>query len=399
MNRSPRRRLVIELILLFVSLACAACSSEQRNTVETSDNDGVQLTRYLSPVPPSVDPYSLEPGTVFGTDQGSDTYFMSSASPLGVTSDRAVLIRDFREIRIHRFSSNGIHLGAFGGRGAGPGEYNLLNPPVFDGRLLYIYDSTNTRLTILDSYGHVTQTIRLEGDEFHGWRFTVYGPSESRGFLSVDGSTTRDPKTRVPRFRHLEVRLLDAGLELVSIPIDIVQDRPWTLLRGDLSLQVIPPFENLSAVIALSPDQPVAWSFGDEFRIDCYDPTSNRRWAFQIPHESPPVTDQMIEAYLANWARRGLLEVARREIEFPRNLPHIQEMLWDDEGRLWVQEYKNPESDAESHRFQVFSAGGEWLFQQDLSMQPSLIAHRTVYTQSEDEGGNPVVRSYILAKR
>jgi hypothetical protein len=346
-----------------------------------------------------MDPYEMVPGPVFGADQNADTYLMSVASPLGVSRDQTVLVRDFREMRIHRFSSGGDHLGAFGARGAGPGEYQRLNPPAFDGTLLYVVDHSNSRLTVVEAEGQVTQMTRLQGGEFQGWRFTVFGPLESRSFMTIEGSTSRDPETMVPRFRQLEIRLLNPSLELVSIPVSEVQDRPWTILRGDPSLQVIPPFENISAIVALAPDRPVAWSFGEEFKVDCYDPLTDQRWAFQIPHKAQSVTDEMIEDYLETWATRGLIQVARREIKFPRHLPHIQTMLWDDEGRLWVQEYTSPETDFETFRFQVFSEGGEWLFQQDLVIVPSLIANDAIFAGSVDEDGNPVVSSYGLTER
>ena len=396
---NPRSSQFSAVSILLLVLFSSNCSQDSADLVETTLVDGVRLTRYMSYEPPAVNPYDVVAGPVYGQDQGIDSYLFSSAVPVGVTKGGVVLICDFREMQIHRFELSGMHLGTIGGRGQGPGEYLQLSPPAFDGNLLYIVDHANARLTVLNADGQVIVMTRLKGGEFPGSRFTVYGPPEKRGFIAVDVSTSRDPETMIPRYRHLHITLLDADLNLVSTPTDSVLDRPWTLLRGDLSLMVIPPFENISAVVALKYNCPIAWSFGEAFRVDCLDPLTAERWAFQIPHEAAPVTDHMIEDNLSYWNSRGLLEVARREIKYPKHLPHIQEMMWDDVRRLWVQEYKSPKDESGVYRFYVFSSAGERLFRQDLPVQPIIVAEDVVYAQSEDESGNPVVTSFQLVRR
>lgn len=392
-----RGRIQICAVSVAALLIVPGCSPDESIVVE-SKGPHHMVARYRQDEPPLVDPYRLEPAGAYGMDQSEDGYLLQSAAPIGIAEDGSVLVRDYRAKQIHRFAAHGEHIGSFGGEGSGPGEFQVLNPPMFDGVAIYCLDPLIERLTVYHWKGLLLETIPLDEGQFPGSQFSVFGFPGTYGYASIRNEVTRDPETRIPRYQEFEITLLNSKLKETAHPVQIRRDRPWQALNGDLSLTVIPPFRKLTAVVAVAPDRPIAWSFGDEFAFSTFDPENGRRWDVMLEsHPAVPVTREMKEQYLEQtWGSRNLIQEARREVEFPDHLPVIDAMLWDSDGRLWIKEHPVPDQQIGLHRFQVFTDYGEWLFQQSLPVEPYRIESRRVFTVDTNESGNPVVRAYSM---
>lgn len=142
---------------------------------------------------------------------------------------------------------------------------------------------------------------------------------------------------------------------------------------------------------------PIAWCYGREFRVDFLDPENGSRWAVVIPHEPLPISEELRESRITMYERLTRSERAASQLEFPDHLPFVDsayDLLWDSQGRLWVQEFRDHTAEGAPYRYQVFSGEGEWLFRQDLDHHAWIISDDGYYSREHDGEGAPIVRFY-----
>jgi len=385
----PSRSLHLTL-LLGLCLFLNSCSNQgMAGNRQVIDGIEVQIYREDAEVP--IDPYLVEEGVVFGVDQSEDTYLLSRPFPKEIGRDGTLYVIDYQESVVHRFAPDGSHLGQFGRRGDGPGEFRLLQELIAEEDRLYIPDFMRNHVMITALDGTFIENIPVADREFCSPGVVRFGPGSDRRYLvkrtnySRAGIEIVDPFFRVTRWSET--------LDLIDTPIDTVQTTTAIVLDGN---PILPPYSTELPVVASGTDMPLAWSYQDEFRIDFMDPVDLTRWAVIIPSEKMSVTSAMKERFISGYERRGIAEQVRRSVVFPDHLPLISSMIWDRSGRLWVLVYRDPVSEERTYTFHVFSREGHWLFQQQLPSLPRIITEHGYYGTATLEDGSPVIQYHEL---
>lgn len=353
--------------------------------------DGVTVRTYEITEAPQIDPYELVPSTIFGGDQGEDTYLLYGISLLGFSRSGLLVTGDGRASRFHVFSPDGTHLREFGRMGQGPGEFSRMSTWLFDGAHIHIFDRSLRRRTLLDLEG-ILVSIRSYPDEFAMRRVAM-----PRAFTGSGQNLTYlcEMKLRSSRENMFTytVALRDTAMMLIETPIDTSHSPGIFEVGGPGSRR--PPFTLHDPASALGSNQPLAWSWGREFRIEFLDLVSRDHRAVIIPHEALTVTVEHRDDYLERYySDEGLVEEARRKLPWPSHFPHLDGMRWDSTGRLWVLEYQDPLDEDAPWIYQVFGTDGTWLFQQELPMRIGFVVEDGMYVSEYDEANNSIIRFY-----
>lgn len=380
------------MILIIFGLFIVSCTLQRDDGITEQIVNGVWERIYHDPIPPVTDPYTIEVGVVYGTDQSEDTYLLTIASPRVFTDDGMLYVLDARQTQAHRFAPDGTYISSFGRRGQGPGEFSLLQDLTLDEGRLYTNDPFNRRVTVMNLDGSLIEVVTFP-DETPVSRLVVpYRFNDDRGYLLIDNDV-QIPYIQgaIPQARFLVVQLNDA-LEITRTLIDSTLTFTTTTL-GERPMQ--PPFDNLVPATGIAPGMPIAWSYGTEFRIDFMDPDDLKRWAVTIPHMALSLSNELREQQIEFFDSLSRSNDTRRKMSFPDQLPHLDSMddlKWDTAGRLWVQEYRDRTSTDSPFRFYVFSQDGKWLFRQDLVKKPMLITGEGYYSRVSAEDGTPLVQ-------
>lgn len=395
-NHNSTQNLLVLIIFSCCTISCAI----QRDTGTTERNvNGVRERIYHDLIPPDIDPYAIEAGLIFGTDQSEETYLLTIASPRALADDGTLYILDARQTLAHRFAPDGTYISSFGRKGQGPGEFSVLQDLTLDEGQLYTNDPFNRRITIMGLDGSLIEVVTFP-DETPTSRFVVpYRFTNGRGYLLIE-KNIQVPfvKGAIPQAQFLVVQLNDA-LEVVSTLVDSIHTFT-TVTLGERPMW--PPFENLVPATGIAPGMPIAWSYGTEFRIDFMDPDDLRRWAVTIPHTALSLSNELKEQQIEFFDSLSRSNDTRRKMSFPDQLPHLDSMdefKWDTTGRLWIQEYRDHTSTDSPYRFYVFSQDGEWLFRQDLVKRPMLITGEGYYSRVSAEDGTPLVQFNRFVER
>jgi len=380
------------LVTIAIIPTIISCSYVQDSGYTEQVINGVHEKIYHDPTPPAIDPYDVETGILYGTDQSEETYLFTIASPAALTNDGTLYILDARQTQAHRFTSDGRYISSFGRKGQGPGEFSVLQDLTYDEGQLYTNDPFNRRITIMELDGKLIDTVAFP-EETPVSRFVVpYRFNYGRGYLLIE-KDIRIPfvKGAIPQAQFLVIQLNDA-LVVAGTLVDSTHIFT-TVTLGERPMW--PPFDNLVPATGLAPGMPIAWSYGTEFRIDFMDPCDLSRWAVTIPHTALSLSNELKEQQIDFFNMLSRSNETRRKISFPDQLPHVDSMndlQWDSIGRLWVQEYRDNTSTDSPYRYYVFARDGEWLFRQDLRKRPMLITGEGYFIRISAEDGTPLVQ-------
>ena len=377
------------LLLAGVTLAGYGCAGGSDSPFEERIVDGVVELHYRESIPPDLNPYQIQLEATYGENQSEETYLLGYADITGQHEDGTVFIADGSESLIYRFSGAGELLSVFGGKGRGPGELSNRFLELLHNDELLFWDNGNGRLSRfgLDG-GFLGQTLFRELPLAR--RFMPVGRPRGAAYAAVELGTSymAGATSRTAKF---SVHLLDDQLEKVATPLNMDEERVPAFIGP---VGYFPMFEFESPRVGLAPGNPLAWSYGREFRIDFMELGTDRRWAIVIPHPARHLTTELREREYQAYAGFQAEEEARRSIQHPADLPHLDLLRWDETGRLWVREYVAPGEEPESFTFNVFRTDGTWLFRQELPVTPDLITAAGFFDEGVDGDENPVVHFY-----
>jgi hypothetical protein len=370
------------------------CSKDEQRLYSERFEDGICVLSYRQNTPPERDLFVVGDSLTFGAEQSEETYLLAYARFVGRLPDGSVVVNDFMSGQIHRFSSEGAWIGAFGRKGPGPMEFGTsFHPYILNGDI-YVWVPSNLRLLRFSPEGEYLDgrhsMIRM------GTSPLPIGPPEEGPFLTIYRSVTsprRGIETATTRFAVLRV---NAGLSQADT-LHYRQGQAQGFWIG--SEYAYQPFEVLFPAFAVSHGRPLALAKVDQYRIDFLSVVKGDSFAVELPIEGPPVSNEQIEEEMGIYVRVGAEEAARRGIRFPERLPAIRWMIWDESGRLWVEDYHPVETLGEGRHYNVFDETGHWLFSQELPHRPTAIFSDGYFLDAENNDGEPVVRFYALLRR
>ncbi len=394
---------LLSIIPLLIPPALTACSGRATDTNWIMEERGGIATRvYRSAEPPRLDPYRLEPGAIFGTDQSEATFLWRYAQPLAELPDGGLLAFGGRNETglVQRFSADGRYLGSFGRYGEGPGELRAISPIfVTDDEITFI-DGMNRCLSRFDLTGTFREQQRLPAEIAAASSLSLLPRSGGLFTLtSLNGrglSATADETVFGWRFL---IQALENDLRPVTTHLDSTYHQTWFMVDNRY---FSPPFEREAPVLfATAPALPVAWVESDDYTIQFLDPDTGRRSALSLPHSPVAVTAELRARCIEHFVSEGWSEEGLNRLPLARTLPAIHNLEWDGQGRLWVRDftagYTRPEPT--EYWFNVFAPDGRWLFRQYLPGFPSLFGREGFYESGEADDGSPVIRSYRFRER
>lgn len=292
----------------------------------------------------------------FGGDVDSSMNWFDSLDGLGwlaglEVDDRGrVYIGDYSGLEIHAFQPDGTHIKSVGERGRGPGELRSISEIRIVSGQLNIFDPLRFRL-----HSYSLESLELESEK-NVYINRVSETIEELGYRQMHHTTQLRPDGifLAGFMKHLR----DARVDRETYNLD--EDRPIRYflknsegeLLSDNSFRVndagvifadvegrhisnmfpLPFLGN--SLISISADNYTYTSLSREFLIKSYDPDGNYVRALYFPFENKILKrEELLKKYeRGNETTQNLLLHA----ELPEYWPALNDLLVDDEDRLWV---------------------------------------------------------------
>jgi hypothetical protein len=261
-------------------------------------------------------------------------------------SDGLIVVADAGSSSLRVFDANGSFTALIGGPGEGPGEFRSMHHFArLPGDSLLIYDLQLGRVTLFDDNGRPSREFRI-GASAASPPGSVTGVLADgslvvRGFIDLGG---RSPSglERMESWESVyspEGTVLDTLGRFGSEAFFVSIDRGFTVYEL--------PFARISFTHAAG-DR--LWT-GDSSRpeIRALDPTGQPRLILRWQAPSRPIDAAARDAALAHARRNARDDNARRDLErihgemnLTGQMPAFSILRGDEDGNLWVQDYRTP---------------------------------------------------------
>ncbi|MDE2980796.1 MAG: 6-bladed beta-propeller [Gemmatimonadota bacterium] len=351
--------------ILTLSTTPHALSPQPPSTV--TDSAGVLIVETTSPAWPPGTGWRLasEPALTIGDESGDLNYMFQGVSQAFRMDDGTIVAVDRLASQISLFDAAGVFVRSFGGRGEGPGEFQILQYVWASGDTIRASDNLLSRISVFDRDGNVLETIPVE---------------------VAPGMGSATAHTQFADGAILVLNTSSGGVRLGTG--DVIEGGVWTLSRyspGGRFMNAISGLRGSSrwehGIQGLSPGMYLPFSVGipayasGEDHIYAgrgiepgigrwnHDGTLSRlvRWA--APER--PVSDQDRRRFReASSAAPRYVEPTAwnrylREVPFPARIPVYRRLILDADRNLWAERYRAPWEVEPS--WYVFDEQGVWL--------------------------------------
>jgi len=286
---------------------------------------------------------------------GADFNYLFGRTPprIAVADDGRIAVLDASNYRVQVFDAEGRFLATMGGQGQGPGELGQSVALLVEDDSLMVWDVVNRRTTRWSLDGEL---IGSEAGGMWGGLIVQVGGGEM-----VWRQTERYPDRQQDTiFRRVRAD----GSELVEYA-----RTPWPLRTIDPPIGEIVGTEpdawwvgTVPPGFTATPDGQVFASPFDEYQIFAYAPDGTLRWALQVDHQRPPISQSEIEHFMEIHARRFPARSAS-EVDWPKLEYALADIKVDGHGHLYVFPYVPKGTPANQPRpVDVYSSDGERLY-------------------------------------
>ena len=382
---------------------CSEPADRRANTI-SRDSAGIEVVEAGSPTWDADRGWYLEalPSLSIGREEGDPDYLFNRIRGVRRLADGRIVLADGGSSQIRFFDPSGVHLKTVGGAGGGPGEFRFIGSMwSYAADSLVVTDLAG--ISFMDSQGTFARrpVVELAQKQHRGNPVgqVIEGPllvvSGTRGFSPADAGTVIRDSLRFFWYHPSG----SFGGPLVVLP----SAERWGLQVGGVTSFPYVPF---------SPN-PIWTVAGDRFYIGAgrrpevaiWRPDGSLERLLRWPKAERPVKEALKEqlrtftlesAEDANERRREERFLA--ETPIAERLPSYQSMLVDEEGNLWLEEYR-PFWELESS-WDVLTSGGQWLGAVSMAARftPYQIGAHFVLGVTRDEVGVERVESFALVK-
>jgi hypothetical protein len=408
MGSPPRASSVRRLLLLLAGLSLSACGGGGGGA-GTVTRTTVGDTLFVVTTRPATDPgplFEVEQDLSIGVAEGEDAYMFVGIDAVSADEQGRIYVSCQRDGEVRIFDATGRFVTRFGRRGNGPGEFNSNYWGWFRvapcGAYLTVEDLP--RLRVFDRRGVFVKTIDLQpvglperrsgrvsapihwlpgsGRLVFAWRESGYQQPTILGLVvSGDGL---DDMLWLPRLTEPEGAYGD-GVRALSIPY------------------------TASFVWTLSGDRWLAWGIGDRLRLTRYDLETGDWSVAEVPTEPEPVTAEEIAKFKTDFLerpgmtpdQRSAWEPLLHQMPFPTHHLVVEDLVGDDQGRIWVQRastasWASEERD-EVYHYDVLAPDGALLGYVELPRRILYIRDGCLYAASWDP--HPMAERWRLTAR
>ncbi|MEX0660931.1 MAG: 6-bladed beta-propeller [Balneolaceae bacterium] len=311
-----------------------------------------------------------------------------------------VYIADVQEMDIKVYDSEGKFLSTLGREGSGPGEFRELSNIQIMDNLLFVFDRNQQRILKYDTESRqFVNDIGIAGnrseyEEVQDAHLNNIFIRDNFSFL-MEFSKSRMPENantwdHFPGSRMYY--LLDTDGNISSVK----------LLETKSTYQVLVPMAGRSigtpvdffgnTLIQLSGENKILIAWSEEFLVKKYSSSGEYMSAFYRPLEREEFTPE----HSFEGADEDFIEEAARSIDFPKTWPALNDLLVDDENRLWVSTIVE---DFDVYEWWVLKSSGEVIakFEWPRDKPIRKVKNGYAYTlETEEETGLQTVVRYSI---
>lgn len=390
------RRIAMALVCSLASGCQADATPESDREVRNSirDSAGVQIVDNRQPVWAESERWQIGAEPLFiirGADGGPENRLLDPTS-IDVDSRGRILIGDGDQAgwdAVLVYDSAGQFAFQAGREGEGPGEFGQLWwAAAYRGDSIVAFDMSGDKINVFDPDGDFARLVRVPVVDVPEpapgtYRFTAGADAAysdghflayPSGYLDISGGT--GPAW----YAHLLLRLSPDGTTWDTLGSFEITQQYWT------GTQQEPLWYAPMSVHAVGTNELFVGT-GDSYEVRRFDQEGRLSRIIRRDYVPRLVTEelkgQLISWYLdlissASTPHEGAVEQAREQFEsarFAQDLPAYSAMLLDEEGFLWVEQFRwfgkerAPTTVAAS--WSIFDSEGVWLG--DVSTPPGLI--------------------------
>lgn len=345
------------MLLAVAGVACGPPDGGQPSRVQV-DSSGVLIV--VSGAPAEEWSLAAAPVLKLGRRDGGPEEFHEIIGVELLPGGRIVVANGGSE-ELRFFTTAGEFIGAVGGAGHGPDEFEGLSWLARFQDSLLTYDWGNDRLSVRSATGSLSRLIRLD------WSSGIIVP---RAVLA-DGtllSLTVRHMTEITESGTLLETALVSRHDPTGALIDSLARLPFAHRvvhrEGNVQTTVGLPIGATGSVTASGSG--FCYTFGAEFEVRCFDASGALTLIHRVAVAPRELTPAHIETLFqreveaardaGNEARVSALHRARDGMDFPRHFPAFAELRGDDRGRVWAREFALP--DDPNVEWWVFSESG-----------------------------------------
>ena len=370
-------------------LVVGGCGGEDSSGVpEVQVTDSAGVTIVTSPPGDAVHAaLALEPSLTIGVLEGPEELLFDGIVSIVRDGDGNFIVADNGTGEIRVFDTEGRHLRTFGGRGEGPGEFQLLVGAWLlpDGSVVAA-DRRLQRITRFDAQGTLLGAGTLTGVESMDI-LTPVGLAGSETFLS------RLRPLTVPSISSLEDAV--GGVEeafggdeappeyfvryrLDGTLVDTLAGHPGRMMSvstsgsgTNVSLNLLRvPFSAEPA--ASGSNRGVVITGGTRYEVGVYDDSGALSRIVRLAEVPTPRADEHLEAYVRGSGNPFAQDEASiramiagyQDMPLPETLPAYTDLRTADTGELWARRYS--QRGASHSRWDVFGPDGRFLGRVDV---------------------------------
>jgi len=366
------------LNLLLYLFICISCTDSTRDSLHKEQVNQIEWTEYIfiiNEIPPTIqeiENLTIFPGDsepthtieliteqVFGEDKESNLFWIHKS----VEDDKGRLIiwglDSNRGRGVYVYNADGTYKTQLGRQGRGPGEYGSILDIYAKAGKIFVTDFTSMRLNEYSTHGYsIERSIKFEQwNIFDGLSFKrMVIPRQDGNYLLVFSDESQ-------KLGQLEViyKVMDSeGNSISDMPVvtpsgfAIETESKSHIPRPSLPLEFMG-----STVTDLSNDDFLYTASTNEFLVKKFDAHGVYQSAFYYPVVGPPFD---LEKYLKDKpftpnARQIRSALNDMNEELPKTFPIINQVIADDENRIWVSITGG--LDGESNEWWVLRESGE----------------------------------------
>lgn len=322
--------------------------------------------------------YELEEDLSIGNEE-DENYMFYRTVRIAVDSEENILVLDSGNCRIQKYDKTGNYLQTMGGKGQGPGEFEDPWGIHLDSEdNIYVGDSQRHNINVFGKRGDFKRVIRLPSYTFN------FGATKEKNVLMI--YTSRLPEK--PREGENSLVLVNPEGKIIQT----IASYPYLLPPMIKRRMLGNPYSHRLYFFPAKNGGGI-YGHSSEYKLFGLNSSGNLSYIIEIDRPPDPVTNKdknrRIDEYLerqrptARGEKLSRSEVKRAYI-FPEFKPFFQQIIGDDEGRIYVRRSKLYNPDDISQYYDFFSKEGHYLYKIKIPFFTNTIKRGYVYSVKSD---------------
>lgn len=373
------QKFIISILLFFI----VACTEQETVQIPEGYKNLENLIVYDSEPEPEFD-IDFQQTITFGD---SEDILIGQPGRFAVDNQNKIYLSD--NYSIHVFDAEGNYLRSIGREGEGPGEFRSISGLKIYSKSLFVADFNLQRITdySLESF-ELIRTIQLNQNEKPD--IEEMKDSFLRHFFVRQDDTFIigfDQPFRLDKSigKMIPFFIIDSDGHFITDKIFEIEDSRYLVSEGpdQPTFGMGSPFHG-RPLVTVSGDDHIFSARTDDFLIQTHDSEGNYLQAFYYPFRKTKLTREDALNHPEDRFSREVFEQFIENTDLPDSWPALNDMLIDDENRLWVSTIVD---DFDVYEWWVLEETGELItrFEWPRDEPIEVIKNGYMYTRETDE--------------